>query len=79
MLSNGRIIRGGLSGSFSTTIIQNIIINGSSVISFTKPSNEYKSITIFQNPIELTNGVELTFHSSSSNVDVFAIWVEIDL
>ena len=38
MLSNGRILRAGLSGSFSTTMTQNIIINGSSVTSFTKPS-----------------------------------------
>ena len=78
MLSNGRILRAGVSGSFTTTMTQNIIINGSTVTSFTKPSNEYKSITIFQNPIELTNGDELTFHSSNT-VDVFAIWVEINL
>ena len=78
MLSNGRILRACLSGSFSTTMTQNIIINGSSVTSFTKPSNEDRSITIFQNPIELTNGDVLTFHSSNT-VDVFAIWFEIDL
>ena len=78
MLSNERILRAGLSGSFSTTMTQNIIINGSSVTSFTKPSNEDRSITIFQNPIELTNGDVLTFHSSNT-VDVFAIWVEIEL
>ena len=78
MLSNGRNLRAGLSGSFSTTMTQNIIINGSSVTSFTKPSNEDRSITIFQNPIELTNGDVLTFHSSNT-VDNFAIWVEIDL
>ena len=78
MLSSGRIIRAGLSGSVNTTITQNIIINGSSVTSFTKPSNEDRSITVFQNPIELSSGDELTFHSSNS-VDVFAIWVEVDL
>ena len=78
MLSNGRTLCAGLSGSFSTTMTQNIIINGSSVTSFTKPSNEDRSITIFQNPIELTNGDVYTFHSSNT-VDVFAIWVEIDL
>ena len=78
MLSSGRIIRAGLSGSFSTTMIQNIIINRSSVTSFTKPSNEDGSITVFQNPIELSNGDVLTFHSSNT-VDVFAIWVELDL
>ena len=78
MLSSGRIIRAGLSGSFSTTMTQNIIINGSSVTSFTKPSNEDRSITVFQNPIELSNGDVLTFHSSNT-VDVFAIWVELDL
>ena len=78
MLSSGRIIRAGLSGSFSTTMTQNIIINGSRVTSFTKPSNEDRSITVFQNPIELSSGDELTFHSSNS-VDVFAIWVEVDL
>ena len=78
MLSNGRILRAGLSGSFSTTMTQNVIINGSSVKSLTKPSNEDRSITVFQNPIELTNGDVLTFHSSNT-VDVFAIWVEIDL
>ena len=78
MLSSGRIIRAGLSGSFSTTMTQNIIINGSSVTSFTKPSNEDRSITVFQNPIELSNGDVLTFHSSNT-VDVFAIWVELDM
>ena len=78
MLSSGRIIRAGLSGSFSTTMTQNIIINGSRVTSFTKPSNEDRSITLFQNPIELSNGDVLTFHSSNT-VDVFAIWVELDL
>ena len=78
MLSSGRIIRAGLSGSVNTTMTQNIIINGSSVTSFTKPSGEDRSITIFQNPIELLSGDELTFHSSNS-VDVFAIWVEVDL
>ena len=78
MLSSGRIVRAGLSGSVNTTMTQNIIINGSSVTSFTKPSGEDRSITIFQNPIELTNGDEITFHSSNS-IDVFAIWVEVDL
>ena len=78
MLSSGRILRAGLSGPFSTTITQNLIINNISVTSFTKPSNEDRSITIFQNPIELSNGDVLTFHSSNT-VDVFAIWVEIDL
>ena len=78
MLSSGRIIRAGLSGSFSTTMTQNIIIDGSSVTSFTKPSNEDRPITVFQNPFELSNGDVLTFHSSNT-VDVFAIWVELDL
>ena len=78
MLSSGRIIRAGLSGSVNTTMTQNIIINGSSVTSFTKSSGEDRSITIFQNPIDLSSGDELTFHSSNS-VDVYAIWVEVDL
>ena len=78
MLSSGRIIRAGLSGSVNTTMTQNIIINGSSVTSFTKPSNEDRSITVFQNPIELSNGDVLSFYSSNT-VDVFAIWVELDL
>ena len=78
ILSSGRIIRAGLSGSVNATMTQNMIINGSSVTSFTKPSGEDRSITKFQNPIELSNGDVLTFHSIN-NDDVFAIWVEVDL
>ena len=78
MLSSGRIIRGGIGGPNESAIHIAVLVNGSVISTFNKPINQRHAITKFQNPIEVSNG-DLINCQASNQINIFAIWIKLDL